>query len=86
MITLLKSKFLYSFALHAYFDWTTGEIIEKLEWASYHYTQHHQLDAVALFLHYLAQFVTSGLEIIFSTTEVAFVQNLVYYIERAVSH
>ena len=44
---------------------------------------HFQLDTVSLFLLYLVQMITSGLEMIYSMDEVAFVQNLVYYIERA---
>ena len=50
---------------------------------SYAATQHLQLDAIALFLNYLGQMIASGLEIVFSTSEVSFVQNLIYYIERA---
>lgn len=42
-----------------------------------------QLDATSIFLLMLAQMTTSGLRIIFSKDEVAFVQNLVFYIERA---
>lgn len=42
-----------------------------------------QIDAVSLYLIYLVQMTTSGLQIIYTKDEVAFVQNLVYYIERA---
>ena len=42
-----------------------------------------QVDAVSLYLLTLAQMTASGLQIIFSLDEVAFVQNLVFYIERA---
>ena len=41
------------------------------------------MDAVSLYLLTLAQMTASGLQIIFSLDEVAFVQNLVFYIERA---
>jgi len=70
-------------ALHAYYDWATGVEMGRLSIPSYESAQHLQLDAVALFLNYLSQMTKSGLEIIFSSAEVAFVQNLVYYIERA---
>lgn len=42
-----------------------------------------QIDVVSLYLIYLVQMTTSGLQIIYTKDEVAFVQNLVYYIERA---
>lgn len=42
---------------------------------------HLQLDATSLFLLILAQMTASGLQIIFNLDEVAFVQNLVFYIE-----
>lgn len=38
---------------------------------------------MSLYLIYLVQMTTSGLQIIYTKDEVAFVQNLVYYIERA---
>jgi hypothetical protein len=41
------------------------------------------LDATAIFLLFLAQMTASGLHIIYTTDEVQFVQNLVFYIERA---
>ena len=41
------------------------------------------MDAVSLYLLTLAQMTASGLQIVFSLDEVAFVQNLVFYIERA---
>jgi phosphorylase kinase alpha/beta subunit len=44
---------------------------------------HLQLDATSLFLLVLAQMTASGLQIIFNLDEVAFVQNLVFYIESA---
>jgi phosphorylase kinase alpha/beta subunit len=42
---------------------------------------HLQLDATSLFLLTLAQMTASGLQIIRNFDEVAFIQNLIYYIE-----
>ena len=42
-----------------------------------------QIDIVSLYLIFLVQMITSGLQIIYTQDEVAFVQNLVYYVERA---
>lgn len=42
-----------------------------------------QIDVVSLFLLYLVQMISSGLQIIYTQDEVAFIQNLVYYVERA---
>jgi phosphorylase kinase alpha/beta subunit len=44
---------------------------------------HLQLDCVSLYLIYLVQMIASGLQIIYSQEEVALVQNLIYYVERA---
>ena len=44
---------------------------------------HLQIDAVSLYLLTLAQMTASGLQIIFTLDEVAFIQNLVFYIETA---
>lgn len=44
---------------------------------------HLQIDAVALYLLTLSQMTTSGLEIVYTTDEVNFIQNLVFYVERA---
>ena len=63
-------------ALHCKFDHLSGDAGDD----SYH---HLQLDAVAIFVLYLVQMTASGLQIIFNTDEVAFVQNLVYYLERS---
>nr|CAD7596405.1 unnamed protein product [Timema genevievae] len=41
------------------------------------------IDVVSLYLLFLVQMITSGLQIIYTQDEVAFVQNLVYYVERA---
>jgi hypothetical protein len=42
-----------------------------------------QIDVVSLYLIFLVQMITSGLQIIYTQDEVAFIQNLVYYVERA---
>lgn len=42
-----------------------------------------QIDAVSLYLLILGQMTASGLQIVFSLDEVAFIQNLVFYIESA---
>lgn len=42
-----------------------------------------QIDVVSLYLIFLVQMISSGLQIIYTQDEVAFVQNLVYYVERA---
>nr|XP_050027202.1 probable phosphorylase b kinase regulatory subunit alpha [Dermacentor andersoni]XP_054922429.1 probable phosphorylase b kinase regulatory subunit alpha [Dermacentor andersoni] len=44
---------------------------------------HLQLDATSLFLLALAQITASGLQVVYNLDEVAFVQNLVFYIEEA---
>ena len=44
---------------------------------------HLQIDAVSLFLLTLAQMTAGGLQVVFNLDEVAFVQNLVFYIECA---
>ena len=44
---------------------------------------HLQIDATSLFLLTLAQLTASGLQIVWNLDEVAFVQNLVFYIEEA---
>lgn len=44
---------------------------------------HLQIDCISLYLLLLAQMTASGLQIIFTLDEVAFVQNLVFYIESA---
>ncbi|MFT4789628.1 MAG: phosphorylase kinase alpha/beta subunit [Paraglaciecola sp.] len=65
-------------ALHAKYDTITGaNVVGDLEWG------HLQIDATSVFLLTLTQMITSGLEVIWTQEEVCFVQNLVYYIERA---
>jgi phosphorylase kinase alpha/beta subunit len=65
-------------ALHAKYDTATGDsVVGDDEWG------HLQVDATSVFLLTLAQMIASGLEIIWTDEEVCFIQNLVYYIERA---
>ncbi|NND32217.1 MAG: glycosyl hydrolase family 15 [Saprospiraceae bacterium] len=73
-----KSSLALHDALHAKYDTTTGHpVVADHEWG------HLQIDATSIFMLMLAQMVKSGLPIITNNTEVDFVQNLVYYIERA---
>ncbi|KAL4234418.1 hypothetical protein ACF0H5_006065 [Mactra antiquata] len=65
-------------ALHSVFDAHTGDPIYRDD--EY---EHLQIDAVGLYLIMLVQMITSGLQIIFTTDEVNFIQNLVFYVERA---
>ncbi|XP_044592197.1 probable phosphorylase b kinase regulatory subunit alpha isoform X6 [Cotesia glomerata] len=65
-------------AIHAKYSSTTGQaVVRDNEWG------HLQIDAVSLYLLILAQMTASGLQIIFNLDEVAFIQNLVFYIESA---
>ena len=66
------------FALHVKFDLSTGfEVVSVNDYG------HLQLDAVSLYLLFLVQAIASGLQVIGTAHEVAFVQNLVFYVERA---
>lgn len=63
-------------SLHAKYCSSTGQtVVGDHEWG------HLQLDAVSLYLLILSQMTASGLQIVFNLDEVAFVQNLVFYIE-----
>jgi phosphorylase kinase alpha/beta subunit len=65
-------------ALHAKYDTTTGQpVVADDEWG------HLQLDSTSLYLLTLAQMIAGGIDLIWSPVEIAFVQNLIYYIERA---
>ncbi|XP_042186772.1 phosphorylase b kinase regulatory subunit beta-like isoform X4 [Oncorhynchus tshawytscha] len=64
--------------LHSIFNVDTGD--EILSYDDYH---HLQIDALSLFLLYLVEMVCSGLQIIYNTDEVSFIQNLVFCVERA---
>ncbi|XP_042909770.1 probable phosphorylase b kinase regulatory subunit beta isoform X3 [Parasteatoda tepidariorum] len=65
-------------ALHSKFHLETGQPLENDEEYG-----HLQLDVVSLYLLFLVQMIMSGLQIIYTMDEVNFVQNLVYYVERA---
>uniref|UniRef100_A0A5S6QR63 Phosphorylase b kinase regulatory subunit n=1 Tax=Trichuris muris TaxID=70415 RepID=A0A5S6QR63_TRIMR len=65
-------------SLHAkYSAQTLSTVVGDDEWG------HLQIDAIAFYLLTLAQMTASGLQVVFSLDEVAFVQNLVFYIEHA---
>jgi hypothetical protein len=65
-------------SLHAKYNTATGAtVVGDNEWG------HLQIDATSLFLLTLAQMTASGFQIIFTLDEVHFIQNLVFYIERA---
>jgi phosphorylase kinase alpha/beta subunit len=65
-------------ALHAKYNTTDGAtVVADDGWG------HLQIDATSIFLLMLAQMTASGLAIVFTQDEVAFIQNLVYYIGRA---
>ncbi|XP_077199237.1 phosphorylase b kinase regulatory subunit alpha, liver isoform isoform X4 [Paroedura picta] len=64
--------------LHAKYNTATcGTVVGDNEWG------HLQVDATSLYLLFLAQMTASGLRIVFTLDEVAFIQNLVFYIEAA---
>uniref|UniRef100_A0A3P9LFF6 Phosphorylase b kinase regulatory subunit n=1 Tax=Oryzias latipes TaxID=8090 RepID=A0A3P9LFF6_ORYLA len=64
--------------LHAKYDTPTcATIVGDDEWG------HLQVDATSIYLLMLAQMTASGLRIISTLDEVAFIQNLVFYIEAA---
>ncbi|KAI7898371.1 glycosyl hydrolases family 15-domain-containing protein [Cokeromyces recurvatus] len=65
-------------ALHAKYKTETGDtVVGDRDWG------HLQIDATSIFLVALADMTTSGLTIIYTQDEVDFIQNLVFYIERA---
>eukprot|EP01135_Chromosphaera_perkinsii_P003086 Nk52_evm33s234 gene=Nk52_evmTU33s234 len=65
-------------ALHAKYAIETGETcVGDNEYG------HLQIDATSLFVLTLAQITASGIQIVFTVDEVSFIQNLVFYIERA---
>ncbi|MDU0356037.1 glycoside hydrolase family 15 protein [Paraglaciecola aquimarina] len=65
-------------SLHAKYDTATGDsVVADHEWG------HLQIDATSVFLLTLTQMIGSGLDLIWTDEEVCFIQNLVYYIERA---
>ncbi|KAM6980303.1 phosphorylase b kinase regulatory subunit beta isoform 2-T2 [Aplochiton taeniatus] len=64
--------------LHSVFNVHSGDEVH-----SYNDYSHLQIDAVSLFLLYLVEMICSGLQIIYNTDEVSFIQNLVFCVERA---
>ncbi|XP_071752313.1 phosphorylase b kinase regulatory subunit beta isoform X2 [Centroberyx gerrardi] len=64
--------------LHSMFNVDTGDEVHSNSDYS-----HLQIDAVSLFLLYLVEMICSGLQIIYNTDEVSFIQNLVFCVERA---
>ncbi|MDN4504008.1 glycoside hydrolase family 15 protein [Alteromonadaceae bacterium BrNp21-10] len=65
-------------SLHAKYDTASGNnVVADDEWG------HLQIDATSVFLLMMTQMIASGLRIIWTNEEVCFIQNLVYYIERA---
>ncbi|CAG9854630.1 unnamed protein product [Phyllotreta striolata] len=77
-IELFKKHQCSTHALHVKFHLTTGnEVFGDDEY------NHLQIDVISIYLLFLVQMITSGLQIIYTQDEVAFIQNLVYYVERA---
>ncbi|XP_059680712.1 phosphorylase b kinase regulatory subunit beta isoform X2 [Gavia stellata] len=67
-----------SACLHSVFSAHSGdEVFSHKEYG------HLQINAVSLFLLYLVEMISSGLQIIYNTDEVSFIQNLVFCVERA---
>lgn len=65
-------------ALHAKYDTARGEpVVGDADWG------HLQVDATAIFVLMLAQMSASGLKLVQSADEQAFVQNLVHYLAQA---
>ncbi|XP_029780906.1 phosphorylase b kinase regulatory subunit beta isoform X4 [Suricata suricatta] len=63
--------------LHSVFNVHTGdEILSHEEYG------HLQINTVSLYLLYLVEMISSGLQIIYNTDEVSFIQNLVFCVER----
>ncbi|KAK7002162.1 hypothetical protein SK128_008210 [Halocaridina rubra] len=66
------------YALHSKFQLRTGEeVISADDYG------HLQIDVISIYLLFLVQIISSGLQIIYTMDEVIFVQNLVYYVERS---
>ncbi|XP_019587424.1 phosphorylase b kinase regulatory subunit beta isoform X2 [Rhinolophus sinicus] len=63
--------------LHSVFNAQTGDEILSCEEYG-----HLQINAVSLYLLYLVEMISSGLQIIYNTDEVSFIQNLVFCVER----
>uniref|UniRef100_A0A1B0AU26 Phosphorylase b kinase regulatory subunit n=1 Tax=Glossina palpalis gambiensis TaxID=67801 RepID=A0A1B0AU26_9MUSC len=76
-VELFKQSQSDQHALHSKFHLHTGEEIY-----SHDFYNHLQIDLVPLDIIFLVQMITSGLQIIYMQNEVAFIQTLVYYVER----
>ncbi|CAI2725090.1 unnamed protein product [Schistosoma spindalis] len=63
--------------LHSRLDYETGEPIYDDNYKNL------QMDCIGLYVIQLVQMIHSGLQIVYTKDEVAFVQNLVFYLERA---
>uniref|UniRef100_A0A0P5Q2D6 Phosphorylase b kinase regulatory subunit n=1 Tax=Daphnia magna TaxID=35525 RepID=A0A0P5Q2D6_9CRUS len=68
-------------ALYTRYHLHTGQVLTKDQDSCM--DNHLQLDVVSLYLLFLVQMIQSGLQVIYTMDEVVFVQNLVYYVERA---
>ncbi|KAI0990347.1 hypothetical protein GJ496_000240 [Pomphorhynchus laevis] len=77
MIEQFKTNQCPEFALHSIFTLDGKEVITHEKYG------HLQIGTVSLYLIFLAQMIESGLQIIYSVDEVAFIQQLIFYIERA---
>lgn len=75
-VELFKANQSPKHALHLKFDLHSG-LANDFDYP------HLQIDVVSLYLIFLANFIASGLDIIYCMDEVTFIQNLVYYVERA---
>ena len=64
------------FALHSRFDLQTGAESSSAPFP------HLQMDLIALFILVLVEMTVAGAQVIYTSHEVAFLQNLVFYIER----
>ena len=90
-VELFKNSQSPEHALHAKYNTANGmTIVGDNEWGMSSHCKcvftlpgHLQIDATSLFVLELAQMTASGLQIVYTLDEVDFVQNLVYYIERA---
>uniref|UniRef100_A0A1I7YF00 Phosphorylase b kinase regulatory subunit n=1 Tax=Steinernema glaseri TaxID=37863 RepID=A0A1I7YF00_9BILA len=78
-LNMFKEKNTPEYALHSRFDLATGT---ELKTPNDHFYGHLQMDLIALYLLALVQMIAGGVQIIYTHSEVAFVQNLVFYIER----
>ncbi|XP_050295730.1 probable phosphorylase b kinase regulatory subunit beta isoform X2 [Anthonomus grandis grandis] len=77
-VELFKKNQCAAHALHVKFHLITGnQVYSDDEY------NHLQIDVVSIYLLFLVQMISSGLQIVYTQDEVAFVQNLVYYVERA---